>query len=126
MPVAAGVLGWRAGLTATALAVVAGAWLLALAIVLFQYRAMRPGQLRWDGQAWWWQPSDGASADAHAVNIDLRLDLQSTVLVRMTGQPGLARWCCLERAAAPARWSDLRRALHQRAVPLPSGPEPQP
>ncbi|KQP35823.1 hypothetical protein ASF44_21205 [Pseudorhodoferax sp. Leaf274] len=125
-PAASCLLGWASGLAAAPLVAVAASWVLAAAAVVLQWRGVRAGQLRWDGQAWWWLPDDAAQADEYAVSIVLHLDLQSAVLVRMVGAPGRVRWRWLECAAAPARWSDVRRALHQRGVPAPSVPEPQP
>lgn len=118
--------GWALGLSATALALVGASWLLAAAAVFVQWRGMHAGQLRWDGQAWWWLPDDAAQADEHAVSMALHLDLQSAVLVRMAGAPGRMQWRWLERGAAPARWNELRRALCQRRAAPPAVPEPQP
>ncbi len=112
------------GATAAALSIVCVGWLLAATVVLFQWRGLRAGQLRWDGRAWWWLPDNAIQSDEYAVNVVLHLDLQSSMLVRMTGAPGSVHWCWLERVAAPARWSDLRRALSQRRV-LPAVPELQ-
>ncbi|GHC99545.1 hypothetical protein GCM10007320_56200 [Pseudorhodoferax aquiterrae] len=118
--------GWALGLSATALAVVGASWLLAAAAVFGQWRGMRAGQLRWDGQAWWWQPDAAAHADEHAVSIALHLDVQAAVLVRVAGAPGRVQWRWLARTAAPSRWNDLRRALYQRHAAQPVVPEPQP
>ncbi|MGC3983248.1 MAG: hypothetical protein QM777_00170 [Pseudorhodoferax sp.] len=125
-PAAPCLYGWASGLPVAALAISCAGWLLAAAVVLLQWRGMRAGQLRWDGQAWWWLPDDAAQADEHAVSISVHLDLQSAVLVRMAGAPGRVHWRWLARAAAPARWSDLRRALYQRHAAPPALPEPQP
>jgi hypothetical protein len=125
-PAAPCLYGWASGLPAVALAAICASWLLAAAVILLQWRGMRAGQLRWDGQAWWWLPDDAARVDEHAVSIVLHLDLQSGVLVRMVGAPGRVHWRWLERSSAPARWGDLRRALYQRSLAKPVAPEPQP
>lgn len=116
LPVLAWIVAWMAGLSAAALAVVAAIWLAACGVAVLQWRGMRLGRLRWDGQAWWWQPDEPMHADEHAVSVDLRLDFQSAMLVRTVGASVGAGWCWLDRAAAPARWGDLRRALHQRGA----------
>jgi hypothetical protein len=116
---------WVSGLSAAALAVVGASWLLAAAVLFLQWRGMHAGQLRWDGQAWWWLPDAAAQTDEHAVTVALHLDLQAAVLVRMVGAPGRVHWRWLERAAAPAGWSALRRALCQRSAAAPMSPEPQ-
>lgn len=120
LPVLAWIVAWMAGLSAVALALIAASWLAACGVAVHQWRGTRPGRLRWDGQAWWWQPDKPVHADEHAVIVDLRLDLQSAVLVRTAGSSGQVSWCWLDRAAAPARWGDLRRALHQRGAAQPA------
>lgn len=124
-PAAPCLYGWASGLPAAALAAVGASWLLAAAVLLLQWRGMHAGQLRWDGQVWWWLPDTAAQADEHAVTVALHLDLQAAVLVRMVGAPGRVHWRWLERAAAPAGWSALRRALCQGRVAAPTAPEPQ-
>ena len=108
-----GAAGWP--LVATLLSLLFGA-----ALALVQWRGMPAGSLRWDGQAWWWQAGD---EDEVAVSITVHLDLQHGLLLHMAGPLSWrARWCYAERAQAPARWSDLRRALY--APPLPSSSAP--
>ena len=125
-PAAPFLYGWASGLPAAALAIACASWLFAAAVVFLQWRGMHAGQLRWDGQAWWWLPDDAAQADEHAVSMALHLDLQAVALVRMVGAPGHVPWRWLARDAAPARWNDLRRALYQRHAVSPVAPEPQP
>jgi toxin CptA len=65
-------------------------------------------QLQWDGQQWSCTGSrqlGGAAASVH-------LDLQSLALVRLCAPEQSAAWLWLDRDACPARWLDLRRALH--------------
>ncbi len=114
LPAVACLLWWQAGVSAPALAAFGAAWVLAATICVFQWHHLRAGRLRWDGQAWFWLPDAAAEQDEHAVTIQLRLDLQSVVLVHMKGAPGMVDWRWLERSAAPQRWNDLRRALVQR------------
>ena len=79
-------------------------------LAIVQWQGMPTGNLRWDGQAWWWQFAD---EDEVLVNVSVRLDLQHGLLLHMAGDlPWRAHWCYAERAQLPARWSDLRRALY--------------
>ena len=88
---------------------------LLMAAVLFAglaaWRASRLGagaELRWDGQHW----SCSASASFHAATATIHLDLQSLMLVCLQEPGRRAAWLWLDRACLPARWLDLRRALH--------------
>lgn len=79
-------------------------------LAFVQWRDMPVGDLRWDGQAWWWQ---FAGEDEVSVSVVVRWDLQHGLLLQMAGRlPWRARWCYAESARLPARWSDLRRALY--------------
>lgn len=44
------------------------------------------------------------------------LDLQGCVLLRWRAGRGAVGWLWLDRASAPARWDDLRRAVYSRAI----------
>jgi len=88
------------------------------------WRQSPEGRLEWDAQApsatlqpddargaWlWW---DAASTDATRLNsVEVALDLQTRVLLRLPGTWSQGRWIWVERWRDPARWDDLRRALH--------------
>jgi hypothetical protein len=120
-------LWWGDGAQPVAMAVFAVAWACAAGLAGLQWRAMAAGQLRWDGQAWWWLPDEAAAHDEYPVSVALRLDLQMTALVRVDGTPGWAGgWRVLERSAAPARWNDMRRALYEPVRAAALSPHPQP
>jgi hypothetical protein len=126
MPVLPFAIGWMSGgVSAAALTAIGAIWLVAGSVAVAQWRGMQAGQLRWDGQTWWWHPGPQAHADEHAVSIELRLDLQAAVLVRMVGAPNGVCWRWLDRTVAPGLWGDLRRALCQRGAARPTLPEPQ-
>ena len=90
--------------------------LAAALIALRIWRVSPVGALHWDGQAWWWD-SGGIRAGG-VVSPDL--DLQSVLLLGFKAHSGARHWFWLERGAAPARWSALRRAVH---APQPIGAE---
>lgn len=68
--------------------------------------AVRPRQLRWDGQAWWLR--DAESQDETAVDLEVLIDLDRWLLLR--ARPA-ARWLPLSRAMLPAQWTALRATL---------------
>jgi len=74
------------------------------------------GQLCWDGQAWVWRQG----AQELTLQLQVRLDLQHTMLLRARPVQGLALWLWLEQATQPAQWRMLRRAVvvasNQRTV----------
>lgn len=119
---AAGVCLWWwlwGGAAAWSMAAALLSLLLGAVLAFVQWRDMPVGDLRWDGQAWWWQ---FAGEDEVSVSVAVRLDLQRGLLLHMAGQlPRNAHWCYAERAQLPARWSDLRRALY---APFSSMPAP--
>lgn len=86
------------------------------AAAVWQWRGMRTGVLRWDGQAWWWRSDE----DEMAVTVRVCWDLQRAALLYVQDLPLRARWTFVERHHLPARWDDLRRALHYSAsAPVP-------
>jgi toxin CptA len=80
------------------------------------------GELGWDATAWRWTPAGSAAEPAQVACV---LDLQAALLLRTSCQ-GRTRWLWARRAALPARWPDLRRAVYSRATPdaLPGAPPP--
>ncbi len=69
------------------------------------------GELRFDGQCW----SLSGPRALHAARVEVGVDLQFLLLVRLTQPEHPRRWLWLERRANPARWHDLRRAVYSRA-----------
>lgn len=99
-------------------------------------QAAPTGVLAWDGGRWFWWADrlsnaqgggtvDAASPGWQPVHVDLTLDLQGLVLVRLQPQTvgtqpvsdSRAVWLWLTPTDDPGRWPDLRRALHSRAGP---------
>ena len=93
-------IGWRQGLL-----------LACVALAGFAVRRMLaspPAVLAFDGQHW------SLSGAASLASVDIAIDLQSLLLVRLTVAAGASQWRWLERRADPSRWQDLRRALYAR------------
>jgi toxin CptA len=97
-------LGWRLGAEILAL-VFCGAW------AARAWATMGVGALCWDGQDWQWSSAGRTVGGRLAVH----LDAQTHLLLRFTPPRGAQCWCWAERASAPERWADLRRAVYSRA-----------
>lgn len=113
-------VGWRQWL-AMACVVATGV------VAVRHWRAAAVGELHWDGMEWWWteKMAPGGRITGRLV---AHLDLQRWLLVRLCDTAGGQRWLWLEQCRQPARWSDLRRAVHSRArvaVEPASMPSPQ-
>jgi toxin CptA len=97
--------GWRQALgfalVLAASAVAAAHWL----------RSPR-GRLHWAGGGWSWE-EEGATGTP--TRVELALDLQSRMLLRLAGEAGGSRWSWVERASDPSHWDALRRAVYSRA-----------
>lgn len=84
------------------------------------WRRWPAGRLRWavvqtrpgDSEpAGLWRWCDGKTGqDTDLLGIEVALDLQSHVLLRLRPVRGRALWISASRASDPARWLDLRRA----------------
>ena len=113
--------GWRQALALASLPLSAvGAWR--------SWRAMRPGNLRWDGQVWLWHAAGLADgAEAEPVVLRAHLDFQRHLLISLRQSSGSVAWCWLESAQMPQRWADLSRAVYSPArsqAVLDDAPEP--
>jgi hypothetical protein len=80
------------------------------------WRRSPVGQLHWDGQVWAWQ-SSGYQGKTSLAPPQVSIDLQSCLLLKLLNPAGAAWWLWAERSSAPARWLDLRRAVHARGHP---------
>ena len=73
------------------------------------------GELVWSGQSWSTEDLTGAQQSVSLVEITL--DLQAFVWLRLH-RPGLrSQWVWLQRSSASERWLDLRRAVYSRPKP---------
>jgi toxin CptA len=78
------------------------------------------GRVHWAGGGWNWEEG-GASA---AARVELALDLQSRMLLRLGAEGAGVRWLWAERASDPSHWDALRRAVYSRAsAPIPTAPQ---
>lgn len=120
--------GWYSGESAGGLAsrravVLAGAgmWLLWLGFAWWGWHRAPKGLLQWDALAasavpgaqagaWRWR-SEAYQEGAVLQRVELMLDLQSRVLLRLHNPDAATTWVWLERSQDQARWDDLRRAL---------------
>lgn len=67
------------------------------------------GDLAWSGDGWSW--TQRGQVSAVALQTQLQLDLQHTLLLRLVPPVQRANWLWLERSRQPLRWSALRRAV---------------
>lgn len=101
----AAAMGWRQWLVLTSVP-------LAGLVAWSSWHRMTPGELRWDGQLWLWNPGEQAEPGRLAVH----LDLQGHLLLCLHLDSSHKRWCWAERASLPERWGDLRRAVYSPAA----------
>lgn len=98
-----------------------GLWLLWLGYAARSWQRSPIGRLQWDALAasaapdarpgaWRWR-NEANQEGALLSQVELMLDLQSRVLLRLCNADGATTWVWLERSSDPARWDDLRRAL---------------
>jgi toxin CptA len=99
----------------------AGLWLLWAGFAWWGWRRAPTGLLQWDALAggalpgahagaWRWR-SEADQEGAVLPRLELMLDLQTRVLLRLHLADRAGTWVWLERDSDPARWDDLRRAL---------------
>ena len=69
---------------------------------------MPMGHIAWTGQHWLWSSTGAQLYDS----VEVCLDFQSWLLVRLRTGHDSVRWIWLERSLRPERWPELRRALH--------------
>ncbi|MDP9897803.1 hypothetical protein [Variovorax ginsengisoli] len=74
-------------------------------------RAQGAGMLQFDSNGW---SLKGATL-LHAECVEVCLDLQSLLLVRLQRAGESSRWLWLDACSEPAHWPDLRRAVYSRA-----------
>ena len=78
-----------------------------------RWQATRWGELTWTGQSWTYSNLTGTAEKQSLTVLEVRvvLDLQSTMLLCISGSEGAIQWLWTERRQFPARWLAHRRAL---------------
>ena len=98
----------RPGLLIAAASLCAGV----LALAAFSWWRMPSGELQWNSDGWQLHLR-GRGGDGKPGVV---LDLQCSLLLRWHAARGAGGWLWLDRASAPSRWDDLRRAVYSRAI----------
>lgn len=99
-------VGWR---QMTAFSV----WLFAWVTSYITWRNSPEGLLVWRQESWFWTPANGnISSEIKAAGVVVHLDLQFTLLLKLSLSNGTNKWLWLEQKRLPERWFDLRRAAH--------------
>jgi hypothetical protein len=91
-----------------------------------QRQVLTVGQLRWNGQSWFWQRDGVSTVDGQAVSVSVGLDAGVGLLlwVQPLDERGLVRgqlvcaW--LQAQAMPSKWHGLRCAVYSRPDVSPS------
>lgn len=101
--------------SAGALAAAGALWLLAGGAQVHAWRSAPQGQLQWDGGAWWWQ-AQGAVEAQQLQALQLRIDLQTVLLLAWRTADGRWHHGWLHQRSAPWSWGDWRRAVYSAAT----------
>lgn len=97
---------------------VAGLWVVCSALAGWFWCASLCGTLVWSGGDWTLESPQGVALCAPCISLQVHLDLQRRLWLRLQPDTGHALWLWLEWRSQPARWDDLRRAVYSR---VPSG-----
>jgi hypothetical protein len=97
----------RTALELDALVLAVACWICVGGVSLKSWQNFQPSRLQWDGQQWLVSGLDSA----RALHLDLLLDFQSLMLVRVRGKSVRTVWLWLEPTLADSSWLALRRAV---------------
>ena len=112
-------LGWPGGLALAAWGVLGwGAWA--------TWNGTVQGQLRWDGQLWWFLPDGVLETQPCSLHVHhhggrvlgLRLTWRPQSSMSPGGRVGALVWVWAHEEADPGRWLALRRAVYSPPVPV--------
>ncbi len=111
-------LAWVAGLSVPGQWILLLVWLVVLVLVgqIAPLEALPPGELGWDGEAWSFRGSDGAS---EAVQVQVGWDAGRAMLLRLSTRGDgwrLDRYTWLQASQMPLQWHGLRCALYARDI----------
>lgn len=90
----------------------------AAGLLLFWWR-LRPGLLSWDGGQWSWREASAARS-LLGLQLQVRLDLQHALLLRVRRPQAGPRWLWVQQGADAGRWHLLRCALYFNIPPEPA------
>jgi hypothetical protein len=96
-------------------------WLVWMVAALRSWRQTPRGELQWDAQGpspglravpgvWRWR-SAGLTEATALLQVQLVLDGQVCMLLRLRSAWSVPHWIWVEQSSAPGRWLDMRRAL---------------
>ena len=85
--------------------------LLAGLALVWHWRSAPSGQLSWEGNHWLWV-SRAYPVGTPLSSLQVLIDLQLVIVVRMSNPAGAALTLWLEARQDPRLWLDLRRAIH--------------
>ena len=105
---------WGAGNQSAAVALSAVLWLVCSLLALWFWRTAPCGTLLWNGTHWTLESPQGVALCAPCNSLQVPLDLQQRLWLRLQPDTGRALWLWLERRSQPARWDDVRRAVYSR------------
>jgi hypothetical protein len=95
-----------------------GLWLVCSLSAGWFWRTAPCGTLVWNGAHWLLESSHGAAARAPCTQLQVSLDLQGCLWLRLppeSADAGTVLWLWLEQRSLPVRWDDLRRAVYSPA-----------
>jgi len=92
-------------------------WLATGLLAVLTWWQTRVGELVFDGCGWIWCCRDQSTS----VSIQVELDVQHTLLLRMSLPGHGTCWLWLERSSQPMLWPAARRAVFARQRDLPGG-----
>ncbi len=90
----------------------AAVWLGSSGVAIQGWRGSVSGVLQWDGHDWHWV----VGASTSIGQLQVQLDLQRYLLLRLRGASGQATWLWLERGVDARLWDALRRAAFSDAA----------
>lgn len=102
--------------------IVLGALLVGVLQTFMAWHNAPKGQLRWDGEQWYWTDEQDRAVRTMACI----LDMQAMMLLQVTCDQGKSHWLWLDSGDKPAQWKALRRAIvasegvsHEAVIPAP-------
>ena len=89
-------------------------WLACSLLAVWFWRSAPCGTLLWSGTDWTLESPQGNALCAPGTDLQVHLDLQQRLWLRLQPESTPASWLWLERRSQPLLWDDLRRAVYSR------------